>query len=82
MSRIEQVLSLIALLDATPDEDYPSVRATIIAAGELPSFNSFSLGLAQAGYDPLSIDRASLRSWLTVVLQIGYVCAWVDSPAP
>lgn len=80
MSRIEQVLSLIAQLDATPDENYPSVRTTILAAGELPTFNSFTLGLEQAGYDPLTIDRASLRSWLTVVLQIGYVCAWVDNP--
>lgn len=84
MSRIDQLVSILALLDQTSDEDYPALRESIVNHGELVDlpvpYNPFALGIQLAGYDPATIERDALRACLVTVLQIAYATAWIQSP--
>ncbi len=81
MSRIDQLVSIIALLDQTSEEDYPALRENIIAHGELVDlpvpYNPFALGIQLAGYNPATVEREGLRACLVTVLQIAYASAWI-----
>lgn len=83
-TRTDQLVSIIALLDTTSDEDYPALRESIVAHGELvdlPSpYNPFELGIRLAGFDPLTIEREALRACLVTTLQIAYANAWLAAP--
>lgn len=83
MSRTDQLVSILQLLETTSDEDYPALRESIINHGELVDlpvpYNPFVLGIRLAGHDPLTIERDSLRACLVTVLQIAYANAWLGS---
>ena len=83
-TRKDQLVSIIALLDTTSDEDYPALRESIVAHGELVDLpvtsNPFEIGLRLAGFDPLTIEREALRACLVTTLQIAYANAWLAAP--
>ena len=86
-TRTNQLVSIIALLDRTSDEDYPALRESIIAHGELVDLpvphNPLELGLRLTGYDPLTIEREPLRASLVTTLQIAYANTWLAAgPVP
>lgn len=83
MARIDQLVSILSLLETTSDEDYPALRENIINHGELVDlpavYNPFDLGIRLAGHDPLTIERSALRACLTITLQIAYANAWLSA---
>lgn len=83
MSRTDQLVSILQLLETTSDEDYPALRESIINHGELADlptpYNPLELGLRLAGHDPLTIERDALRACLTITLQIAYANAWLQA---
>lgn len=82
MSRTDQLVSILQLLETTSDEDYPALRESIINHGELVDlpvpYNPFASGIRLAGHDPLTIERDALRACLVIVLQIAYANAWLS----
>lgn len=74
---IARLESTIAALDVVTEEDYPALRDSIVGQGEA----GFARGIALAGYDPLTIERDTLRACLVNVLQIAYACAWLAQNA-
>lgn len=82
MSRVDQLVAILALLDKTSEDDYPALRDSIVMHGELTDlpvpYNPFALGIRLAGYDPATIEREPLRACLATVLQLAYANAWLQ----
>lgn len=54
------------LVPGAYEEQYPVVRASILAAG-----------IVISGYDPASIEQAALTACISVCLQLAYNTRWL-----
>jgi hypothetical protein len=88
--KIDQLLGGLASLAALPpqvfdengvlipgayEEQYPVVRASILAAGG----PDFAAGIVISGYDPATIEQSALTACLNVCLQLAYNTRWLQT---